>query len=483
MTFGQTLRQLLSVGGVKLTHLANGLGYDSSYVSRWINDIKSPSLKNNSELFFKISETIISCCTDSGLEQLREQYCPDGDDLYSALAQLLQDAYKNPGQDEPFAAYIERNASYFPGGSSTKFGFKNFRDAFSAAAKASGRDMVECICNVRLSLSGNTPVDFFPSVSPDAGAKDHFRIMIHQLIDVDDFEQNVDPCCAAICTFTRYNKDVLYTFYEYDRQKEEHPFFENYMLIESSMMQFSFKNPLTKRNDTIISFDSTVNRNDFLLLKSKLAFMPKVLKFYSRNEMKNSYQFLYNYVMDGNIRFFLDFMQPIYMSPELFEKIGVKYFPGFDCSGFMFQYHRLCANTTKEVILYSSAFLNYICDGEIFIFGKKIVLDIYERVEHLEQIIMNAEEGKCRITILSDINPLLNREDTKLSFFLSSKSGFLVAVGDSETPIIRFRSVRTVDHFNEFFTHILGLDSNYLISGQQSLDFIKRGLDILKSDI
>ena len=36
---------------------------------------------------------------------------------------------------------------------------------------------------------------------------------------------------------------------------------------------------------------------------------------------------------------------------------------------------------------------------------------------------------------------------------------------------------------NEFFTHILGLDSNYLISGQQSLDFIKRGLDILKSDI
>lgn len=48
--------------------------------------------------------------------------------------------------------------------------------------------------------------------------------------------------------------------------------------------------------------------------------MPKVLKFYSRNEMKNSYQFLYNYVMDGNIRFFLDFMQPIYMSSELFEK-------------------------------------------------------------------------------------------------------------------------------------------------------------------
>lgn len=483
MTFGQTLRQLLSVSGVKLTHLANGLGYDSSYVSRWINDIKSPSLKNNSELFFKISETIINCCTENGLEQLREQYCPDGEDLYSALAQRLQDAYKNPGQEELFATYIERNASYFPGGSRSKFGFKNFRDAFSAAAKASGRDMVECICNVRLSVSGNKPVDFFPSVSPDVGAKDRFRIMIHQLIDMDDFENNVDPCCAAICTFTRYNRDVLYTFYEYDRQQEEQPFFENYMLIESSMMQFSFINPLTKRSDTIISFDTAVNSNDFLFFKSKLAFMPKVLKFYSREDVKKNYQFLYNYVMDGNIRFFLDYMQPIYMSSDLFEKIGVKYFPGFDPSGFMFQYHRLCANTTKEIILYSSAFLNYICDGGIFIFGQKIILDIYERIEHLEQIIENAEAEKCRITILSDMNPLLNREDTKLSFFLSSKSGFLVAVGDSETPIIRFRSVRTIDHFNEFFTHILNLGSDYLISGQQSLDFIKRGLDILKNSI
>lgn len=41
MTFGQTLKQLLNISGIKLAQLADGLGYDASYISRWVNDIKS----------------------------------------------------------------------------------------------------------------------------------------------------------------------------------------------------------------------------------------------------------------------------------------------------------------------------------------------------------------------------------------------------------------------------------------------------------
>lgn len=481
MTFGQTLKQILSSGGVRLTHFANNLGYDSSYVSRWINDIKTPSLKNNSELFSKVAETIISCCTESGLEQLYQQYCPGGaGDLCSVLTTLLQDSYNNLDKAEPVAPYVERNALYSPGSGSANFGHKVFHDAFQAAADASERGIVECICGSRLSLNGNTAVGFFSAVLPEKDSKNRFRIMIHQLVDIRDFEQNVDTCCAAICTFTRFEPDVIYTFYEYDSR--QHPvLFESYMLIEDSLMQCSFKNPLTERIDTFISFDNAANNNEFLSLKSKLAFMRKILKFCTREDMKDEYQFLYNYVMDGGIRYFLDFMQPIYMPSALSKKLGAKYFSELDPDGFMYHYNSICAQSDKEVILYRSALLNYIYNGEIFIYGRVVSLSTEERIEHLERLTENIASGKCRITILSDINPLLNHEDTKLSFFLSCKSGFMVAVGDTETPIIRFRAVQTVEHFNEFFSHILNLDSNYITSGKQSLDFIKRGLDILKS--
>ena len=43
---------------MKSAHLADALGYDTSYISRWVNDIKLPSLKNNDDLFLKISRTI-----------------------------------------------------------------------------------------------------------------------------------------------------------------------------------------------------------------------------------------------------------------------------------------------------------------------------------------------------------------------------------------------------------------------------------------
>ncbi len=481
MTFGQTLKQILSVSGVRLAHLANGLGYDSSYISRWINDIKIPSLKNNDDLFKKISNTIVDCSTDSGLRQLRLQFCRcPGDDLREMLAQALQDSYAYASQNEPVAAYIERNATYY-GGNKASFGFKNFTDAFLAAAKASGKDIVECICGTCLSVNGNNHAGFFAAIIPGADSKIQFRIMIHQMIDMKDFSRNVDSCCAAICTFTRYNKNVLYTFYEYNSDYADRPVFENYMLVEGSMLLIAFRNPLAKRMDTVLSYDSSILNNDFSCLKRELSFMPKILKFMSQEDMKGNNQFLYDYIMDGDIRYFLDMMQPIYMSPQLFEKICCTHGLNIGSDSFMLQYNNICAAAPKEVILYRSALLNYIYNGEILLLGQLMTLDMHERIEHLEQLIGIIESGGCRLTILSDTNPLLNREDTKLSFFLSRKSGFMVAAGDTDTPIIRFRSVRVIEHFNEFFSHLQNLDENYVTRGDQALDFIRRGIDISKS--
>lgn len=484
MTFGQTLKQMLSISGVKLTHLANGLGYDSSYISRWINEVKLPSLKNNDNLFYKIADTIIDYSSPNACAQLRQQYCVSAEDeLRDILAGLLQESYSDPNQDEPIAPFIGRNASYFSGIDWVDSSYRAFKDAFHTAARDGNKDMVECICGAPLSLNGNTHGGFFSAVLPDKEDKDQFRIMIHQLIDMQDFDRNVDLCCAAICTFTRYNQDVLYTFYEYDVADSCCTCLESYMLIESSMMQLSYKNPLTHKTDTIISFDSASLSNDFTCLKMELAFLPKILKFCSLEDMNDNYSFLYNYIMNGNIRYFMDFMQPVYMPSEMFEQLSKKYMGNVEVDSFLTQYNNICANVPKEVILYSSTLLNYVYNGEIFLSGRIVTLNTQERIDHLEQLIAKIESGSIRILILSDTNPLLNREDTKLSFFLSRKSGFLVPVGDRETPLIRIRSVRTVEYFNQFFTHMKDLDSNYISTGEHAADFIRSGINILRINL
>ena len=52
---------------------------------------------------------------------------------------------------------------------------------------------------------------------------------------------------------------------------------------------------------------------------------------------------------------------------------------------------------------------------------------------------------------------------------------------EDEFPIMLFRSTRTVARFNEFFSHFTQLDPKYISHGNSSLEFITRGIDILKS--
>ena len=47
MTFGRTLQELTRLCGVKRCNLADALGYDPSYISRWINGVKHPSLRRS----------------------------------------------------------------------------------------------------------------------------------------------------------------------------------------------------------------------------------------------------------------------------------------------------------------------------------------------------------------------------------------------------------------------------------------------------
>lgn len=480
MTFGQMLKQILSVCGIRLTHFANALGYDSSYVSRWISDTSLPSLKNNNDLFAKIAAALISCCDTKERERLIQEYCPQNpEELTDVLETLLAISYKSQGKPDQEVSPIEQNAVYMTG-NNIEYGHGLFQRAFRMAADASQSRIVECLCGTPLSKNGNVTAGFFTTVLQNESGKSSFKIHVRQLIDMKDFESNTDTCCAAICTFVKYDPKVFYTFYEYDSGTDTKPY-KSYMLINSTMLHISFQNPLTGEDNCVISFDSGINSREYKRLRTRTEYMTKLLRKCSNNDLEDVSQFLYNYVMNGGTRYFLDYMQPIYMSREFLERIRLNFFHDEHADNFAFRYSTICANIQKEVIVYSSALLNYIYSGCIFLLGRSITLSVEERIEHLEQLKENISSGKCDLFILSDTNPLLNREDTKVSFYLSRKSGFMTSSNDDEFPIMLFRSTRTVARFNEFFSHFTQLDPKYISHGDSSLEFITRGIDILKS--
>lgn len=477
MTFGQTLKQLLNISGIKLAQLADGLGYDASYISRWANDIKKPSLKNNDDLLQKIAEVIFLKSSAGGRDNLASHFHCEESEISEYICELLLASYKSSESMLPADDYT-LNACLFPNGSGN-VGHETFKKAFSAAAEESGRDMIECICASRLSLNSNVTAGFFTIVLGAGDSDPEFTVMLRQLVDMKDFEENVDLCCRAICTFTRYDKRVKYTFYEHDRSTD----LSNLIIVENQMLLFSLPNPLTEKQETVICFDRATLKNEFEAYKRQLAFLPKILKFISKTSIlqESETQHLYNFVMDGQLRYFLDYMQPICMPRDMYARFADKYALNYKKGTFSQKFNDICSEAPKSVVLYRSVLLDYIYNGDIFILGQTVRFDAEDRLEHLKYLVEQIRLGSCRMTLINDVNPLLNREDTSISFFLSRKSGFMIAVNDIDTPMIRFRSVRAIEHFNTFFEHFEELDESCSMHSEQSCDFVCRAIDVLEN--
>ena len=99
MEFAELLRELLYITHLKSGHMASALGYDTSYISRWVNGVKLPSLKNNEDLLRSIARFFVSNSAQPQLDELRRRYSLE-DETYSshaalidALTRLLSEAY------------------------------------------------------------------------------------------------------------------------------------------------------------------------------------------------------------------------------------------------------------------------------------------------------------------------------------------------------------------------------------------------------
>ena len=65
ITFGNILENLLYISNQKKSSLANALGYDISYINKWISSKNLPSAKRINEICKSISDFIIDSLTET----------------------------------------------------------------------------------------------------------------------------------------------------------------------------------------------------------------------------------------------------------------------------------------------------------------------------------------------------------------------------------------------------------------------------------
>jgi len=71
-TFGKILRAQVENAGIKESELANALGYDPTYISKWMNGSKLPSVRNVERIIEQIADFLSEeSAGDTARERLR----------------------------------------------------------------------------------------------------------------------------------------------------------------------------------------------------------------------------------------------------------------------------------------------------------------------------------------------------------------------------------------------------------------------------
>ena len=474
MTFGQTLKQLLNISGIKSAHLAAALGYDTSYISRWVNDIKLPSLRGNDDLFEKIAAIIVSGSDSQAIERLGVAYGTETAWLEETLASALKVAYD--GSASPSAHIAANPNAMLLHGSGNAGTTGMYSDAILRALEEADGDSVDFFTTTPLELYSNKNMRFWDEVLSAPGITDDVRITVHQIVDMEAFSKNIDTYCSTICTLSKFDPRVRYEFYVSEDMPSCSPGYIT--AIGENLMCWILYSGISPEPHMILCNDRAVLRRFMSGVHAMLPFRPKLLSFLGKDELEKSH-FLYDFVMSGSLRYLLYTMHPIYIDDAFARDIASRYLPELANDDFQMYYNSLCSNAKREVILYRSALLEYIYSGHIFLFGREMQLEREDRAVHLKQLLENMRSGACQLKILNDDNPLLSRRDTHLSVYLSRSGGFMAGIENDWYASIKISSQKSVEYFNTFFTHLFSLDGEYMLSGAAAEEFIERGLELM----
>lgn len=101
-TFGKILRAQVEKAGIKESELANALGYDPTYISKWMNGSKLPSARNAERIIGQIADFLSrETAGDSDREAERQNVCKE-----------LKTAYDCDGSSKVFQSYQNGQMSF-----------------------------------------------------------------------------------------------------------------------------------------------------------------------------------------------------------------------------------------------------------------------------------------------------------------------------------------------------------------------------------
>ena len=443
--FGDLLRQLLDLCDVKMYVLAQELGYDKSYLSKWINNAKLPSEKNIDETIARIAEILIRHSSSDTKYALANSYGVSVRRLEKKITLLLKESY------------WETQNSHFRPGSKEK-NDENLRQIVTGRSR----------CILRF-LPGDS---YGQWIVDEIKKADQLGKPLHLdvLIDPQQFTQKPLDSFRELIWLPGIQLSGGVTLLE-QHEPFKLPVPDRFLIEKNRRVYISLTDPFS--GEIYYPFSADEPRIVDAAYRSAKQYLKncKPLAGYDDYwEQEYSKSIIYK-----RKRYLLSDMHTIYMNPDLLREVvelvdrtgrpdprQVLY------DGFMKEF-----DIEKDVIIFESAIAKYLNTGHLYLSSSEATLSRKQVIRHLQGIIQAAEQrNTIRLRILRDRNPILPYSELNVSLFTT-----LSTVYCSKNCHIQYiLSPECIELLNMGLDSLYELDSKYLLTHEESLNYLRNAI-------
>ena len=478
MTFGETLKRIITVSGIKGNQLASALGYDASYISRWMSGEKMPANVDGSQLFYRIAEYIVRICNEQELASIAAEMGFHNESVNSAesICKDIEKVLKKSYLEQKALAYsnkkvdrVEYNCIFLPE-SDADVAIKLIAESLSDLEGENSDKPAEiiiaapiCFDSVIFRHSTDVLDCFYDQQRP---------IHVKHVIGSIDMETNIDEYCRYFCMNAGGGKNLDYEYYMTDQ-----PDFCNNMImfVKDKLYCRIIENSFSHRKSIILSKDYLTVAEGYRTAERYLNNKHTIFE-KETNEQPQGNNHPINYMFEEDYFQILNVMHPICIYDEQHaNQCGINMVPKWGRS-----FTERMYNAQKTVIIFRTALAEFINNGKIAVSGEIYYLDVENRANFLKQLLQYlSSEVPCRLMIVEDNNPLLNYKELKQSIYVGKDSMHTAYCCDNNSPMTKNNPV-VVNAFRQFSVHLTELPEVYIMKEPKTFEFIRQAIEWLE---
>ena len=429
--FSNSIKILLSICNLKMSHFATYIGYDFSYVSKWINESRLPSLKNNDQLLDKISEFFIESVQEESIIKI-ENYIKNEINLTgnikTDLTNYLKTCYEQQNnikknKPEIYNSYIDLSNSFNVidqiKTNSTELWFQKSNE-------------IEIISTINmLDYYNNFDLIHLIKWYISKGKKIH----LIQKINFNIIKNNPLILCKFLCELLEFSSYLSFSIIESNNYDD------GILMIDRKILLLQLKNNHFKNSIWSLTKETSLINQCLNIIESK-----NIIHIFNNESMRSDE--IIKYFAEPNSKYILTSMQPLYMEIEKITNMGKNM--NEELNNLVYE---IGVKTSKQVVIFKSAIIDYFTNHQIELYGQDIHLDQDECATHLHYVAQKFKQLKdSNLFILNDINPIFNNIFNQISFYMNENSLYITYKKDNIVQSsINIVYKPFIDCFNELF--------------------------------